>query len=62
MEDKIKVAIGFILIILAIIFYLLSQVSQTLDNVGNNLLLIFLAMITGVAGIFVIYRYLPKIL
>jgi multisubunit Na+/H+ antiporter MnhG subunit len=62
MDDKIKVAIGFILIILAIIFYLLSQVSQTLDNVGNNLLLIFLAMIAGVAGLFIISRYLPKIL
>lgn len=62
MDDKIKVAIGFILIILAIVFYLLSQVSQTLDNVGNNLLLIFLAMIAGVAGIFIISRYLPKIL
>jgi multisubunit Na+/H+ antiporter MnhG subunit len=62
MDDKIKVAIGFILIILAIIFYLLSQVSQTLDNVGNNLLLIFLAMIAGVAGLFIMSRYLPKIL
>jgi uncharacterized membrane protein len=62
MDDKIKVVIGVILIILAIVFYLLSQVSQTLDNVGTNLLLIFMAGIAAIAGIFIIQRYLPKIL
>lgn len=61
MDDKIKVVIGVILIILAIVFYLLSQVSQTLDNVGTNLLLIFMAGIAAIAGIFIIQKYLPKI-
>ena len=62
MEDKIKAIIGFVLIILAIIFYLLSQVSVTLENVGNNLLLIFLAMIFAIVGLLMLWRYLPKIL
>ncbi|GAB4310993.1 MAG: hypothetical protein Kow0019_09240 [Methanobacteriaceae archaeon] len=62
MDDKIKAIIGFLLIILAIIFYLLSQVSVTLENVGNNLLLIFLAMIFAIVGLLMLWRYLPKIL
>ncbi|MDI6643512.1 MAG: hypothetical protein QME14_00510 [Methanobacteriaceae archaeon] len=62
MEDKIKAVIGFILIIMAIVFYLLSQVSVTLENVGTNLLLIFLAMIFAIAGILILWRYLPRIL
>jgi len=37
MDDKIKAVIGFILVIMAIIFYLLSQVSVTLQNGGTNL-------------------------
>ena len=47
---------------MAIILYLFSQVSVTLENVGTNLLLILLAMIFAIAGILVLWRYLPKVL
>ncbi|HOI71404.1 MAG TPA: hypothetical protein PLC38_03865 [Methanobacterium sp.] len=45
MNDKIKVVIGIVLVFFAIIFYLVSQVSTSLENVGTNLLFIFLAMV-----------------
>lgn len=61
MDDKIKVVIGFVLIILAIVSYLFSQVSSSLESLGTNLLLIFLALIFSLAGLFLLWRYLPKV-
>ena len=62
MDDKTKAIIGFILIILAIVSYLASSLYQTLETIGTALLLIFLAMILGVAGLLMLWRYLPRIL
>ena len=62
MNDKIKVVIGAILLIVAVACYLYAQTMQSLETVGTMLLLYLVAMITGIAGIFVLWRYLPKIL
>ncbi len=44
MNDKIKVVIGIVLVFFAL-YSLVSQVSTSLENVGTNLLFIFLAMV-----------------
>lgn len=62
MNDKIKAIIGFVLIILAIISYLASSLYQTLETATTRALLIFVAMISGLAGLFILWRYLPRIL
>ncbi|MGC9516246.1 MAG: hypothetical protein ACP5C3_00950 [Methanomicrobiales archaeon] len=62
MDDKIKVVIGFVLIVLAIVSYLFSQLSSSLESLGTNLLLIFLALVFALAGLFLLWRYLPKVL
>ncbi len=62
MDDKIKVIIGFVLIILAVVFYLFAQTLQSMETVGTMLFSFLLAGIFGIVGILMIGRYLPRIL
>jgi uncharacterized membrane protein len=63
MNDKVKTGISFLLIILAIVFYVISQFNeQNIANLETNLLLIFFAGIFGIAGVIMLGRYLPRIL
>ncbi len=61
MDGKMELIIGIILLAIAIILYLISQISTTLESLGNNLLLILASTIFAIIAIFFIFRAIKKL-
>ncbi|MCK9150535.1 hypothetical protein [Methanobacterium alcaliphilum] len=61
MDEKVKLIIGIVLLAIAILVYLFSQLSTSLESVGTNLMLIFIATILALAGVLLILRSVQKL-